>query len=151
MDKRDAVLLQALQSDGRQTNAALAKLVHLAEAPTWRRVKALEDEKVIQSYRAVLDPRKLGYVVTAFVSIRFSSHDLSLQAAFEEQVQQMDEVLWCHNVSGSVDFLLCVVARSLSEYGDVVSSRLRRLPGVTAIESSFSLRRVKEFTGYPLG
>ena len=136
--------------DGRQTNAALAKQVHLAEAPTWRRVKALEDDKVIQGYRAVIDPRKLGYEVVAFVNIRFSSHDPALQAAFEQQVRQIDDVLWCHNVSGSVDFLLCVVARSLSEYGDMVSARLRNLPGVTAIESSFSLRTVKEFAGFPL-
>src|ERR1700761_1771487 len=99
MDNRDKEILRSLQADGRQTNAALAKQVHLAEAPTWRRVKALEDEGIIRGYRADLEPVRLGYAVVAFVNIRFSSHDPALQATFEEQVRHIDDVLWCHNVS----------------------------------------------------
>jgi Lrp/AsnC family leucine-responsive transcriptional regulator len=143
MDKRDQEILRVLQDDGRTSNAALAKHIHVAEAPAWRRVKALEEQGVIAGYRAVLDQRKLGYEVTAFVQVRFSSHDPKLQAAFERQVVLVPQVLWCHNVSGSTDYLLCVVARSLREYGEFVSAKLRSLPGVTAIESSFSLKAVK--------
>lgn len=148
MDKRDILILRTLQDDGRTTNAALAKQLHIAEAPTWRRVKALEEAGCISGYSAVLNQQALGYAVTAFVQIRFSSHEPRLQLAFEEQVLLMPEVVWCHNVSGSTDFLLCVVARSLQEYGEFVSTRLRLLPGVTSIESSFSLKAVK--AGYKL-
>jgi Lrp/AsnC family transcriptional regulator, leucine-responsive regulatory protein len=150
MDKKDAEILTVLQTDGRATNASLAKRLHMAEAPAWRRVKALEDSGVISGYRAVLDQRKLGFEVTAFVSIRFSSHSPDLQKQFEEQVQQIPEVIWCHNISGATDFLLCVVARNLNEYGQFVSVRLRALPGVTAIESSFSLKAVKDDDRLPV-
>ncbi|MGH8030849.1 MAG: Lrp/AsnC family transcriptional regulator [Luteimonas sp.] len=143
MDKRDLDILRALQDDGGLSNAALAKLIHIAEAPTWRRVKALEEQRIIRGYRVVLDQRKLGYEVTAFVNVRFASHDPKLQAAFEQQVVQIPQVIWCHNVSGNTDYLLCVVARNLGEYGEFVSKALRSLPGVTAIESSFSLKANK--------
>jgi Lrp/AsnC family transcriptional regulator, leucine-responsive regulatory protein len=150
MDKRDIEILAILQDDGRTSNAALAKHLHIAEAPAWRRVKALEESGVISGYRAVIDQRKLGLQVTAFVSLRFSSHSPNLQKQFEEQVKQIPEVVWCHNVSGATDFLLCVVARNLNEYGQFVSVRLRTLPGVTAIESSFSLKAVKDDDRLPV-
>ncbi|WP_025100673.1 Lrp/AsnC family transcriptional regulator [Burkholderia sp. A1] len=151
MDKRDSLILRTLQDDGRTTNAALAKQLHIAEAPTWRRVKALEEAGLIAGYQAVLNQQALGYEVTAFVQMRFSSHLPKLQAAFEEEVLLIPEVVWCHNVSGSTDFLLCVVARNLQEYGQFVSTRLRMLPGVTAIESSFSLKAVKSGWKLPVG
>jgi DNA-binding Lrp family transcriptional regulator len=143
-DARDRRLLALLQENGRATNASLAKAVHLAEAPTWRRVRALEDSGAILGYRAVVDPRALGYEVLAFVHVRFGSHDPELERAFEAGVQSIPEVLWCHQVSGATDFLLCAVARNLREYGERISARIRALPGVTSIESSFSLKAVKD-------
>ncbi len=144
LDQRDRQLLQLLQADGRATNAALAEAIHMAEAPTWRRVRQLESQGVIQGYRAIVEPRALGYEVMAFVQVRFNSHDPALQLAFEAGIQEIPQVLWCHNISGATDFLLCVVARNLREYGELISTRIRSLQGVSAIESSFSLKAVKE-------
>jgi Lrp/AsnC family transcriptional regulator, leucine-responsive regulatory protein len=149
-DERDVDILEALQHDGRMTNAALAKQLAIAEAPTWRRVKALEESGVIRGYRAVIDQQLLGYEVTAFVQLRFSSHHPTLQQEFEDRVVEIPEVMWCHNVSGNTDFLLCVVARNLQEYGELVSAKLRQLPGVTSIESSFSLKAVKDGFSLPI-
>lgn len=148
LDRRDRQLLKRLQEDGRATNASLAQAVSMAEAPTWRRVRQLEAAGAIRAYRAVVEPRALGYEVLAFVHVRFSSHDPELQRAFEEDVLEMPQVLWCHNVSGATDFLLCAVARNLREYGELVSTRIRSMRGVTSIESSFSLKTVKD--GGPL-
>jgi len=143
-DAKDLRIVSALQANGRISNAALAKVAHLAEAPTWRRVRDLEESGVITGYRAVVDRARLGYPVTAFVQMRFASHDPALQARFEAEIVGIPEVLWCHNVSGEADWLLCVVARDLTHYGEVVSAKIRALPGVTAIESAFSLKCVKD-------
>lgn len=150
LDGRDRQLLKLLQDDGRATNASLAQAVHLAEAPTWRRVRQLEAAGAIRGYRAVVDPRALGYEVLAFVHVRFSSHDPKLQRAFEEDVLEIPQVLWCHNVSGATDFLLCAVARNLREYGEFISTRIRSMRGVASIESSFSLKEVKESGPVPV-
>lgn len=144
LDARDHQLLKLLQEDGRATNASLAEAVHMAEAPTWRRVRQLEASGVIRGYRAIADPCALGYEVMAFVQIRFGSHDPALQLAFEAEVKEIPEVLWCHNISGATDFLLCAVARNLRDYGEFISTRIRSIQGVTSIESSFSLKAVKE-------
>ena len=149
LDARDRQLLQLLQADGRATNAALAQAIHMAEAPTWRRVRQLEAAGAIRGYRAIVDPHALGYDVVAFVHVRFSSHDPELQHAFETEVLEIPQVLWCHNVSGATDFLLCVVARNLREYGEFISTRIRAMHGVTSIESSFSLKAVKENGAVP--
>jgi DNA-binding Lrp family transcriptional regulator len=149
LDARDRLLLRLLQNDGRATNASLARTVHMAEAPTWRRVRQLEEAGAIKGYRAVVNPGALGYEVLAFVHVRFSSHDPELQRAFEEEVQDIPQILWCHNVSGATDFLLCVVARNLREYGEFISARIRSMHGVTSIESSFSLKAVKENGAIP--
>ncbi|NEX23811.1 Lrp/AsnC family transcriptional regulator [Thiorhodococcus mannitoliphagus] len=143
-------VLQCLQLDGRATNASLAEEIHLAEAPTWRRVRALEESGVICGYRALIDPSALGYEVTAFVHVRFGRHDPTLEQAFEQEVREIPQILWCHTVSGATDFLLCVVARNLSEYGELISARIRSLPGVTSIESSFSLKAVKDGSLIPV-
>jgi Lrp/AsnC family leucine-responsive transcriptional regulator len=150
MDQKDRRVLMALQMDGRASNASLAKLLGMAEAPTWRRLRALETSGVVCKYTAILDRQKLGYEVMAFVSIRFATHQPDVQRAFENEVVKIPQVVWCHNVSGSTDFLLCAVARNLSEYGEFVSTKLRSLPGVSSIESSFSLKPVKEGLQLPL-
>lgn len=149
-DERDRQLLRLLQQDGRASNASLAQAIHMAEAPTWRRVRKLEADGVIRGYRALVNPALLGYTVTAFVHVRFGSHNPELQRAFEDAVQAMPEILWCHNVSGATDFLLCAVARSLHEYGVMISTRIRAIPGVTSIESSFSLKTVKDAGPIPV-
>ncbi len=151
LDARDHQLLKLLQDDGRATNASLAQAVHMAEAPTWRRVRQLEAAGAITGYRAVVDPHALGYEVLAFVHVRFSSHDPKLQRAFEEEVQDIPQILWCHNVSGATDFLLCAVARNLREYGEFISTRIRSMHGVMSIESSFSLKAVKDGGPVPGG
>jgi Lrp/AsnC family transcriptional regulator, leucine-responsive regulatory protein len=150
LDARDRRLLELLQRDGRATNASLAQEIHMAEAPTWRRVRALEKAGTILGYRALVDPHALGYEVLAFVHVRVGRHDPELQRAFEDDVQRIPQVLWCHNVSGATDFLLCAVARNLREYGELISARIRAMPGVTSIESSFSLKTVKDSGQVPV-
>lgn len=150
LDRYDRQLLSRLQAEGRATNAALAREIHLAEAPTWRRVKALEEAGIIRGYRAEIEPRSLGLEVTAFVQVRFVSNDLALQRAFEDSIGAIEQVLWCHNISGSNDFLLCVLARNLVEYGELLQTRIRALQGVMSVESSFSLKTVKSFAGVPV-
>lgn len=149
-DQKDIQILNALQDNGRITNAALAKQLNMAQAPMWRRVKALQKCGALKGFSVILDHKALGFELTAFVSVRFASHDPDLQQAFEQQVLQMPDVMWCHNVSGANDFLLCVVARNVGEYGEIISGKLRALPGVTSIESTFSLKAVKSGFKLPI-
>ncbi|MCC8394578.1 Lrp/AsnC family transcriptional regulator [Paraburkholderia sp. MMS20-SJTR3] len=150
LDKTDRAILAALQTDGRMSNARLAEMVGLSETPCARRLKRLEQDGYIERYRAVLSRAALGLGVIGFVHVRFAVHDRATATRFEREVQAIPRILSCHNVSGSADYILQIVARDLDDYGTFMRDELRGLPGVTSVESALSLREVKAFGGLPL-
>ncbi|GIZ50066.1 Lrp/AsnC family transcriptional regulator [Noviherbaspirillum aridicola] len=151
LDATDLRMLRLLQDEGRIANARLAERLNLSETPVWRRLRRLEEEGYVRGYQAVLDQRKLGYGVTAFVLITFAMHTGEQPYKFEEAIQGIPEILSCHNITGEADYLLQVVARDLEDYGDFVARVLRKLPGVTAIRSTLSMREVKAAGKLPVG
>jgi DNA-binding Lrp family transcriptional regulator len=150
LDKIDLAILSALQSDGRLSNARLAEAVGLSETPCARRLKRLESDGYISRYRAVLSRAALGLGVYAFVYVRFAVHDKTLATRFEREIQAIPRIVSCHNVAGSADYVLQIVARDLDDYGTFMRDELRALPGVTSVESALSLREVKPHSGLPL-
>ncbi|WP_153102011.1 Lrp/AsnC family transcriptional regulator [Paraburkholderia hayleyella] len=150
LDKVDRAILSALQSDGRMSNARLAEVVGLSETPCARRLRRLESAGYIERYRAMLSRPALGLGVVAFVYVRFAVHDRAVALRFEREVLGISRILSCHNVSGSADYVLQVVARDLDDYGAFMRDELRGLPGVTSVESALSLREVKANGSLPL-
>ncbi len=150
LDETDYTLLSLMQKDGRASNVKLAQILNLSETPCWRRLKRLEETGCIIGYQANLNRRILGFGVLAFVHICFAIHTDDSPDLFEEAIQAIPEVLCCHNVTGEADYFLQVVAQDLEAYEQLLSQKLRKLPGVTSIKSSFSLREVKYSTNLPL-
>ncbi len=149
-DRTDRRLLAALQDDARLTVAELAERVALSTSPCWRRVRRLEQAGYIEGYHAHLSAAKLGYGITAFVSVVMGSHTQDVARAFEAAVQDIPQVVACHNVSGEYDFLLEVVATDLAAYGEFARNVLQGLPGVRELHSSFSLMSIKARRRLPL-
>ena len=150
LDRIDRAMLAALQQDGRMPVAKLAERVGLSETPCARRLKRLESDGYIDGYRAMLSRKALELGVVAFAQVRFSVHDRAVSDRFEREIQGISRIVSCHNISGTADYLLQVVARDLDEYGVFMRDVLRTLPGVTAVESMLSLREVKRDGGLPL-
>ena len=150
LDKVDIAIADRLQQDGRLSNARLAEQLALSEASCWRRQKRLEEMGVIEGYKAILNRRKLGIGVMAFVQIVCTQHSEEVTAAFERIIQVSPNVLACHNTTGEADFLLQVVARDLDDYSRFVEKVLRKLPGVLSIRSNISLREMKVTNKLPI-
>jgi len=150
LDKIDREILAQIQRDGRIANAVLAERVGLSETPCARRLKRLENEGYIERYQGVLAPAAIGIGAVAFVQVRFATHDRSLSDRFEREVLAIPRIVACHNISGSADYLLEVVARDLADYGIFMRDVLRTLPGVTSVESVLSLREVKARGALPI-
>lgn len=143
LDEVDLHILRLLQAEGRLSNARLAERLKLSETPVWRRLRRLEEEGVITGYQALIDRKKLGIGLVAFVQVSFANHMGEQPDQFEQAIQSVPEILSCHNVTGESDYYLQVVARDLESYGNFVSKVLRKLPGVAEIRSSLSMREVK--------
>ncbi|MGC4029716.1 MAG: Lrp/AsnC family transcriptional regulator [Steroidobacteraceae bacterium] len=148
MDRYDREILAHLQVEGRISVAALAERIALSSSATLRRIQALEASGVIAGYRAVLDAQKLGHEVRAFVEVNADRANPDHVEQFLKRVTAMPEVLSCYMVSGSVDFVLEVVAPSLSAYADFIDTRLLKLRGVKDASSRLVLRTIKPPSPY---
>ncbi|MCZ4262487.1 Lrp/AsnC family transcriptional regulator [Limimaricola sp. G21655-S1] len=149
IDRIDRAILAALQADGRLSNAQLSEKVNLSPSACHRRVRALEQSGLIRGYVALLDPRGMGRPVTVFVEITLSGQADELLDAFEAAVARIPDVLECHLMAGTADYLLKVVARDSEDFAQIHRRHLARLPGVQTMQSSFALRTVRQTTAIP--
>jgi Lrp/AsnC family leucine-responsive transcriptional regulator len=150
LDATDHRLLAALQQEGRITNAELAERVNLSPSACHRRVQRLEAEGYVDRYVALLNARKLRRATTVFVEITLQSQADDLLDAFERAVQRIPDVLECHLMAGTADYLLKVVAEDTEDFARIHRQHLTRLPGVAQMHSSFSLRTVRQTTAIPV-
>ncbi|MDX2066522.1 MAG: Lrp/AsnC family transcriptional regulator [Fimbriimonadaceae bacterium] len=151
LDEVDVELLRLLQSDGRITNADLAKQVNLSPPSVLQRVRALEKAGAIKGYAAILDGERLGFRITAWVQITLSLHQEQPIERFRRAIQEIPEILECHHVSGDFDFLLKVTVRDMRQYEVFVREKLSKIKGIQQIRSSFAMATNKHTTALPLG
>ena len=150
LDRVDLRILEELQANARLSSADLAERVSLSTSPCWRRVKRLEEEGVIRSYQARLDPARLGFQVTAFVHISLDRKDAGSMQEFERAVQEIPQVLSCHRISGRYDYQLMALAEDLQSYGVFGEAYINALPCVKEVYTSFVRREVKAAGGSPM-
>ena len=150
LDATDRRILSALQKDGRQTNAELSERVNLSPSACHRRVQRLEAEGLIDAYVALLNARKMGRPTTVFVEITLSGQADEVLDAFEREVRRIPDVLECHLMAGTADYLLKVVAEDTDDFARIHRQYLARLPGVQQMHSSFALRTVFKTTAIPV-
>jgi Lrp/AsnC family transcriptional regulator, leucine-responsive regulatory protein len=150
MDATDRAILRHLQTDGRLPNAALAERVGLSPSPCLRRLRRLEDDGTIRGYRAILDRRKTGLDLTAFVEVKVSGQSRRRAEELERAVAEVDEIVACYIVAGEADFMLDVVVSDLAAYEHLLLHTLLELPGVSDVRSNFAIRTVKEAGPLPL-
>ncbi len=135
MDQINEKILRELTRDGRISNLELAERVGLSPSACLRRVSTLEQAGVIKGYRAVLDPVKTGVGFLAYVTVGLSQHTKASQEAFERAMARAPEVRECHNITGSVEYLLRIEAADLAAYKAFHTEVLGTVPGVNAITS----------------
>ena len=150
LDTTDKRILGALQRAGRMSNADLSEAVNLSPSACHRRVQRLEKDGYIKNYVALLDARKMGVPTTVFVEITLQAQADEVLDAFEKAVARIPDVLECHLMAGSADYLLKVVAENTDDFARIHRQYLARLPGVAQMQSSFALRTVFKTTALPV-
>ena len=139
MDATDLKIVRFLQAHPEISMSDLAEKVGLSQTPCWRRVKKLEGDGVISGRAVILDPKSFGIVV----------EEETLEA-LEAAVQTHPEIVECFSMSGESDYMLRVMSSSIEDYEKFLKKTLVHLPGVTGVNSSFVLKRVKLTTDLPL-
>ena len=151
IDRFDIRILDALQKDAHISNQELAEQIGLSPSPCSRRVRQLEDSGYIVRHVALLDSKKLGLTLTAYVLIGMDSHTPERFANFQQQIVRYDEVLECSLITGmDADYQLKVVVPDMDHYQKFLLEKLTRIEGVTSVRSSFVLNQVQLSTALPL-
>jgi len=147
IDDINTRILRELHRNGRLSNLDLADRVGLSPSACLRRVQELEKSGVIKGYRAILDPVKIGIGFVAYVTVGLNSHTKASQEAFERAISRAPEVRECHNITGTVEYLLRIEATDLAAYKHFHTEILGILPRVQAITSFVVMGSPKDERG----
>ncbi|MGH3368287.1 MAG: Lrp/AsnC family transcriptional regulator [Nocardioidaceae bacterium] len=139
LDDVSKAIIEQLQQDGRRPYAAIGKVVGLSEAAVRQRVQRLLEHDVMQIV-AVTNPLELGFHRQAMVGIRAEGELESIA----DKLAEMDEIDYVVITAGSFDLLAEVVCESDEHLLEVLSTRIRAIPGVTTTESFVYLRLRKQ-------
>ncbi|HYC06097.1 MAG TPA: Lrp/AsnC family transcriptional regulator [Azospirillaceae bacterium] len=142
LDRIDLAILKALLEDARRSHVELSSCVPLSPTAVARRLRALEEQGLIDGYRADLNLARLGLGVTIVVKITLKEQNADSYAAFEAAVVTRPAVIACLFMSGSDDYVLHVKARDMQDYESIHKTQLLTLPGVAHIQSNFVMREV---------
>jgi DNA-binding Lrp family transcriptional regulator len=151
LDRADLKLLELLQRDGRTTVQALSEAIHLSARATLNRVRKLEAEGVIESYRAMINKSALGEQVCVFAEIALKDQRQAVLQRFEKKMAATPEVVGCWVVSGRYDYLVRIACPHLADYHRLINAWLDDSHlSVEKIVTNIEMQTIKEFEGFPL-
>jgi len=150
IDDTDLKILRILQEDGSTSNIDLSKQIGLSPAPTLERVKKLEKNGVIKQYHADVDPKTLGLGCTTFISVTLNRHRDNHIERFLDQVSKLKEIVECHHVTGSSDYLLKVITTDIGAFEHFLTEKLTGIEEVGRLQTSVVLSTVKESKVLPI-
>ncbi len=139
IDASDRVILDLLRRDGRAAVAEMASATGLSASACSRRLRRLEDTRVIRGYRAIIDRQADGRGLTAFVAVRLVRHQREHIQRFQQGVRAIDEVIECHHVTGNFDYLLRVEVTDLAAYERFHADKLAALHNVAQVTTYISM------------
>ena len=150
LDTIDRKILEILQSNAKITNANLATKIGLSPAPTLERVKKLENTGVIKSYHAMLDTDTVGLGVSTFVMVSLKGHNKDNIDKFIQSIEEIEEIIECHHVTGSGDFILKIISSDISSYQRLMLEKVSNIDVVDNMQSMVILSTFKNSKVMPI-
>lgn len=148
LSEKDKLLLERLQTDCRKSLKEIAKEVEMPMSTVHEKIKRFEKTGLIRGYRTLLNEKKLGFGVTAFVmaSTKYLGGEKNFQRQIGEKVASLPHVLETHTVNGEWDLLIKVKFKNVHELGKFVDEKIRTIPGIDKASTVLSVDEIKEDT-----
>lgn len=150
IDATDKKILKLLQENAKITNSQLAQHIGLSPAPTLERVKKLENSGLILSYHAELDKDKLGLGVQVYLQASLQGSNRRLIQSFVDKINTIPEVVECHQVTGSSDFLIKILTKDIKSYNELTLNKLIEIEEIGNLQSMVVLSTFKDSKVLPL-
>lgn len=149
VDRKDKLILSALQDDATMTVAELADRIGLSKSACWRRIQILEEQGIIGARVTLLDQDKLGLHLTVYSAIRTHEHTADWFGRFYKMVSSMPNVMEVHRLSGDIDYLIRAVVPDMRSYDEMYKEMIASVD-LYDVSSSFSMEKIKYTTAMPL-
>ena len=143
LNSKDRKILKLLSTDSRTPNAEIAEQVGMSASACWRRIKAFEDEGVINNYGIVIDEEKVGFNFRAIVMVTLSRHDPEGGAKFEKAMAESDVVVGCFATTGKEDYNMHIICEDIKAYNDFLDKFLFKLGSVESVQTNVILKDIK--------
>lgn len=150
IDRIDKSILRLLHNNSKLTIKELANKLGLTPTPIFERIKRLEKEDYIMSYKAVINRKKVGFPLLVFCNISLNQHEATSISKFEEDIQELAEVIECYHIGGMFDYLLKVVAKDMDSYQYFVAKKLASIENIRQVQSAFVMTEVKSGVNLPI-
>lgn len=147
-NEEDMLLLEMLQTNCKKSLKEIAKKVGMPMSTVHEKIKRFERTGLIKSYRAILDEKKLGFTVTAYIMActKYVGGGKNFQRKIGEEVASLPHVLETHTVSGDWDLVIKVKFKNVHELGKFVNERIRTIQGIDKTVTIVSIDEIKEDT-----
>lgn len=150
LDKIDFKILKILQENGRITNIQLSMDIGLSPAPTLERVRKLEQIGIIQSYHAMVNEELLGLGIKSYLQVSINYQKANAIHNFKEHVMNIDEIIECHQIAGSSDFLLKTIVSDIKSYEKLITDKISKIPEIAKIQTMTVINTVKKTHSLPI-
>jgi DNA-binding Lrp family transcriptional regulator len=150
MDNIDRKILRMLQENSKITNSYLSKQIGLSPAPTLERVRKLEKKGIISGYHAQLNLSKIGLGVSTFVLVSLKEHNKKNINIFLDKINKVENVIECHHITGTGDFILKVVSENIASYQKLMLDKVSEIEATDSLQSMVILSTFKDNKVMPL-
>ncbi len=150
LDKTDFKILKILQENGRITNIQLSMDIGLSPAPTLERVRKLEQTGLIKSYHAMVNEELLGLTIKSFVQVSINFQKADAIKSFIKQIMSLDEIVECHQITGSADFLMKIMVNDIRSFEKFITDKISKIQEISSVQTLMVLNSVKQLHSVPL-
>ena len=137
VDGIDRKILKFLIKNARMPYLEIARECGVSGAAIHQRIKKLEDAGVIMGSRMVVDPKKLGFDVCAFISIRISDNSLQMQTV--EKLKHIPEIVECHFITGTYNVMVKLYCIDNDHLMNTIFDGILSIPGISSTQTYISL------------
>ena len=141
IDSVDFKLLKMLSKDANTSLFKMGRDVGLSTTGVRRRIKKLEKDGLIKNYSAIIDPRKYGYMITAFIKVNADSRALH---EITRSLARRHEVCELYRITGDYDLMIKVRAKDIDSLNKFVEDYILSLDSIKSIRTTVTMDTIKE-------
>ncbi|MFL0195675.1 Lrp/AsnC family transcriptional regulator [Clostridium sp. WILCCON 0269] len=150
LDNTDKAILRELQEDGSISNLDLSKKIGLSPSACLARTKNLVETGTIKKFATIIDEKKLGMEVLAFVLVNITPLNRQTIHLFLEDVNRFPQIQECYTLTGGHDYLLKIIAKDMESYRDFIIDSLMQNTTISSVETSMVMGIEKRTVNVPI-